>query len=883
MGSPPTQRLHEAQRETASRYRRLFETAQDGILLLNAESAEIEDINPCLIDMLGYPPAAFLGKKLWDIYAFAEMAQSKDMFKLLQTDGYVRYDDLSLITATGEHISVKFIGNTYDCDGIQLIQCNIRDISERKADEAKIQRHIHLYAALSECNKAIVHCTSQDVLFQKICRAAVEYGGMRLAWIGLIDTETHMVKPVASFGDNTEFLKDITISTDADSPFGCGPTGTAIREDRLYWCQDYQNDPAVPVHLHECAKNAGLASTAALPLHFSGNVIGVFSLHSSELNAFDKATRELLTEMAMDISFAIDNFAHIAQRKQSDAALKNMAMRYHTVFELSADAIMLLSDKVFFDCNEATLQLFGCATRDDFISKHPAELSPPTQPGGVDSMVLADERIAVAFKNGHNRFEWRHRRLDGTDFPAEVLLTSMQLSDKTVLQAVVRDITERKQAEDKVEQLAFYDPLTGLPNRRLLLDRLQQNLRASARHPNHDAVLFIDLDNFKVLNDTRGHSIGDLLLIEVANRLLTCVRSEDSVARLGGDEFVILLSKLSENPIQAANQADITCEKILSEISQPYFLSGSEYHTSASIGICMFRDQEATIDELLQRADTAMYQAKSYGRNTLRFYDPVMQAELQARTLLDNDLRHALAENQFKLYYQMQVNDKGQILGAEVLLRWQHPHRGLVAPLEFIPLAEENGLIIPIGQWVLETACAQLKAWEARPVTNKLRLAVNVSARQFHQTNFVEQVSTALHICDCDPKLLSLELTESLVMDNIVDTVIKMEALRKLGVSFSIDDFGTGYSSLSYLTQLPLDQLKIDQSFVRNIAVKHNDGVIIQTIIGMAHSLGIEVIAEGVETKQQYTFLKQHDCLHYQGYFFSRPLPIDEFETRLKP
>ena len=447
---------------------------------------------------------------------------------------------------------------------------------------------------------------------------------------------------------------------------------------------------------------------------------------------------------------------------------------------------------------------------------------------------------------------------------------------------VVEDVTELKAQAAHIEQLAFYDSLTGLPNRSLLRDRVQQVLTHSTRHMDHGAILFIDLDNFKALNDTKGHNIGDLLLIEVARRLQDCVRSSDTVARMGGDEFIVVLEELNENTQLAIAQAQDIGEKVLASLNQPFNLHGFEYYCSASIGISLFRDNEIGMDDLLKHADTAMYQAKTSGRNTLRFFDPDMQASLEARAALEADLRHALSQQQFKLFFQIQVNAANHPIGAEALLRWLHPERGLVSPLQFIPLAEDTGLILPIGQWVLETACAQIKAWEANPSACELQLSVNVSARQFHQPDFVEQVRAAIKKAAADPTRLKLELTESVVLDNINDTIVKMHELKQIGVGFSMDDFGTGYSSLSYLTQLPLDQLKIDLSFVHNIGIKPTDAVIVQTIIGMGNSLGMEVVAEGVENEEQRDFLERNGCHVYQGYLFSKPVPIKEFEALIR-
>lgn len=483
-------------------------------------------------------------------------------------------------------------------------------------------------------------------------------------------------------------------------------------------------------------------------------------------------------------------------------------------------------------------------------------------------------------RNKYWQGEIRSRRKNGQIYLAWLTTTAVANEDGHVTHyvSVFSDITLRKQAEEQIHQLAFYDPLTKLPNRRLLVDRLRHSMTAGTRKMDYGAVLFIDLDNFKILNDTKGHDVGDLLLTEVARRLQECVRGADTVARLGGDEFIVMLEGLGEDTEQASAQARTVGEKIRVSIKRPCFLGGIEHHSSCSIGVSLFRDHEITVDDLLKQADTAMYEAKAAGRNTLRFFNPSMQAALENRSTLEVDLRQAISQHQFTLYFQIQVNADIQPIGAEVLLRWMHPNRGLVAPGEFIALAEDTGLILPIGHWVLETACAQIKAWENDPKASELQLAINVSARQFHQSDFVEQVREVLIRTGADPNRLKIELTESVVLDNINDTIAKMHDLKQLGVRFSMDDFGTGYSSLSYLTQLPLDQLKIDRSFVRNLGSKPTDAVIVQTIIGMGSSLGMEVIAEGVETEAQHAFLQRAGCVAYQGYLFSRPLPLEEFE-----
>ena len=444
------------------------------------------------------------------------------------------------------------------------------------------------------------------------------------------------------------------------------------------------------------------------------------------------------------------------------------------------------------------------------------------------------------------------------------------------------DITNLKLAEEKIRLLAFHDPLTGLPNRQLLLDRLQQALASSTRSDRNGALLFIDLDNFKSLNDTLGHVMGDMLLQQVAQRLTASVREVDTVARLGGDEFVVMLEDLSEQTLKAAEQAEVVGEKILATLGKLYQLDVHEFRSSASIGTTIFSGDEQNSEELLKQADIAMYQAKRAGRNALRFFDPQMQETINMRVALEGELHKALAQQEFQLYYQVQVDGTGSPIGAEALIRWIHPERGLVSPLQFIPIAEETGLILSIGDWVLDTACAQLKAWEQDALTRNLVLAVNVSARQFHQADFVAQVQATLQRHAINPARLKLELTESMLVKDIESIIATMNTLKQTGIQFSMDDFGTGYSSLQYLMRLPLNQLKIDMSFVRDMGIVEGSNSIVQTIIAMAHSLKLDVIAEGVETEEQREILSFYGCQHYQGYLFSKPVPIEQLEALLK-
>jgi diguanylate cyclase (GGDEF)-like protein/PAS domain S-box-containing protein len=440
------------------------------------------------------------------------------------------------------------------------------------------------------------------------------------------------------------------------------------------------------------------------------------------------------------------------------------------------------------------------------------------------------------------------------------------------------DISEHRKNLEKINQLAFYDPLTGLPNRRLLLDRLQQALAKHARGLQQGALLFIDLDNFKDLNDTLGHDMGDQLLQQAAERLRSHVRAQDSLARLGGDEFVLMLEELSADPEQAARQVETVANKVVAALAAHYSLGGRSHTSTASIGIAVFPEDQTSVEEILKRADLAMYQAKSAGRNGMRFFDPRMQAEANARATLENDLRQSLSERHFILHYQPQVDLQDQLIGAEALVRWQHPRRGLVAPNDFIPLAESTGLILPLGRWILHSACAQLVTWAAHPQLRHINLAVNVSARQFHHRDFVDDVLATLTESGANPARLELELTESQLVEDVETLIAKMTRLKAHGVRLSLDDFGTGYSSLNYLKRLPLDQLKIDQSFVRDLLVQPSDAAIVRTILALGANLDLAVTAEGVETLEQREALLAMGCQKFQGYLFARPGPAQLLE-----
>lgn len=564
----------------------------------------------------------------------------------------------------------------------------------------------------------------------------------------------------------------------------------------------------------------------------------------------------------------------ITERKRNQEMQRIAAVTFDT-----QEAIMITTpDAKILRVNQAFHEITGYS-KDEVVGHNPRIF----QSGRHDAAFYQAMWSTLRATGKWSGEVWDKRR-NGSIYPKMMTITAVYDNERNLTHyvAVFRDISNRKKSEQEIHQLAFYDPLTALPNRRLLMDRLQQGLAASARSARYGALLFLDLDHFKTINDTRGHATGDLLLIEATRRLLTCVREGDSVARLGGDEFVVLLEGLGSEADEAAGQTELVAEKIRHELDRPYMLSDFECHLTVSIGIGLFINHEESAESLLQHADVAMYQAKSAGRNAIRFFDPQMQATLDARAALEADMRHALNKQQFCLHYQVQVDNLQRSLGAEVLLRWDHPRYGLISPMQFIPLAEESGLIVPIGLWLLQTACAQLREWQNNALTRDLTLAVNVSARQFRQTDFVLQVQQVLQESGARPSMLKLELTESTVLEDVEDTIRKMHEIMALGVSFSMDDFGTGYSSLQYLKRLPLDQIKIDRSFVRDITTDPDDAAIVQTIIAMTEALGLNVIAEGVETREQFEFLDLRGCHAFQGYLFSKPVPLAQFEAALR-
>jgi diguanylate cyclase (GGDEF)-like protein len=807
---------------------------------------------------------------------------------------------------------------------------NFDRADEKAKAEKQKDRLAGMFEALSATNEAIIRAKTRAQLFELVCHAAVLGGMFASATIALADTGGEFLRIAASQGVNYDRMRSRRFAISAAEPEGRGLTGTSFRTRQPCIMNDFLADERT-VHWHSLAREDGTRSGASFPLLKNGNeAVGVLLFLSPDEGAFTDDLVELLARLAENVSFALDNFDR-AEEKTKTEEQKERLTRMFAALSATNEAIMRATSRA---------QLFqlvceAAANGGKFTSTTIAMANPASDfldivaVAGPSAETTRNIKLSInaahpegrglsgtAFRSGlacisndymaDQRVSAFHAivRNDGTKsgavFPLRVRGRSVGVmpflsSEKDtftpefaeLLQRLADNVSfalenfdradEKTRADERIEYLASHDGLTNLPNREMFNELLRHAIEAAGRNLRQFAVLFIDLDRFKIINDSLGHDAGDLLLVEIASRLRQTLRSSDVVARLGGDEFVVVLEETAER-----HDAEDVARNLLSVLSQPLQLSGHECHTTASIGIAMYPSDGSDVQTLTKKADMAMYLAKEDGKNGFRFFTREVKTQSIERLTLETALRRALERDQFALHYQPKVDlATGQITGVEALLRWTHPELGVLPPMQFIPLAEETGLIVPIGRWVLKEACAQNMAWQHRGL-RPLSMAVNLSPRQFADAHLLQDIDEALAASGMSPVLLQLEVTESMVMRNVSRAIKVLDAIQSRGIRLAIDDFGTGYSSMSLMKQFPIDTIKIDRSFVRDLPRDSEDQAIAQAIISMGKALGMTVVAEGVETIEQETFLRNHACDEMQGYLFSKPLPPQELASLLR-
>ena len=821
-------------------YRDLIDRLGDIILLLDAKTHLIIDANHQAVMAYGYSRKELVGMSLLQLIPREEYPSVlENTISVLRGQKVMRVRQRTHIRKDGTSLRVTVSASLLEYSGRLIFHDIVRDETDRiraeeELREARDQLEIRVEQRTAELQLEIAAHSESETRF----RATFEQAAVGMAHVA--------------------------------------PDGRWLRvNQKLCDIVGYTQEELVAGRFQDITHPADLDRDLAFVRQLLNAEIPNYSMEKRYVRKggdiiWINLTVTLVRKNSGEPDYFISVIENIVERKKAEAELRVAA----TAFEVQDGIFITDTNRIMLRVNRAFSKITGYSDQEAI--------------GQTDTLLQTDRHnpdfYTAMWETIHKTGAWqdeiRSRRKNGEVYPAWLSISAVKgvYGEVTHYVNMITDITQRKATEEEIQYLALYDPLTRLPNRRLLLDRLKHALAASGRTGRMGALFFIDLDNFKTINDTLGHDKGDLLLQQVAKRLQNCTREGDTVVRVGGDEFAVVLESLGENPQETAIQATNVGEKIIAALNNPYDLASYVRYCTPSIGVTLFFVED-TIDELQKRADLAMYQAKAAGRNTLRFFDPMMQAAVTARANLAADLRKGLEEGQFLLYYQAQVDDAGQLIGAETLIRWKHPTRGLVSPAEFIPLAEDTRLILPLGEWVLATACKQLATWADHSKMRNLTLAVNVSAYQFRQPDFVNLVLGSIHRTGANPKRLKLELTESLFMEDIDNVVAKMTTLKASGIEFSLDDFGTGYSSLAYLKRLPLNQVKIDQSFVRDVLIDNNAAVITRAIVTLAHSLGLSVIAEGVETAAQKDFLARHDCHTYQGYLFGRPGPVETLDS----
>ncbi len=831
-------------RDSEARFRTLFSESPDPYCIMELEGGRISECNVAMERLLGGTHAQVIGKTP-DVLSppfqpdgLASLAGAQLKIEAVLRDGRHRFDWVHRRFDGSDFMAEVTVALCHYADR-QVMFVAWRDISDR----VQIERALRDSERVLNAAQAIAHVGSWDweIASDKLTWSAECYRIFGLA------QHTPMSYP--------KFLQFVH----ADDRLGVERAVAQALAQRAEYYVEHRIELACGERRYLEERGTVECDATGQPLRMVGTVL-------------DITTRKLLADKLAAHQEKLEQLVAQRTRELQDA---NQALQIAAAAFDAQEGIMITdAQERILRVNRAFEELTGF-TAGEIIGKTPRIL----KSGRHDAPFYAAMWEQI-LRNGFWKGELWERRKSGEIYPKLLSITAIKNAQGVTTHYVSTqsDISASKAAEETIRQQAFHDPLTHLPNRRLLLERLAQALSSCAQTGRNGALLFIDLDHFKNLNDTLGHDVGDQLLIQVAQRIVSCVRSVDTVARLGGDEFIVLLTELDRRAIDAATEAKWVGRKILDRLNQNYELVGHEYLCSASIGVALFSERSRAGDELLKQADIAMYQVKTSGRNGISFFDPDMQSAINQRFQLERELRKAIARDQLRLHYQIQLDAQQVPIGAEALIRWHHPERGLILPGQFIPFAEESSLILSLGAWVLEAACQQLANWQLDEHLRHLQLSINVSAQQFKTPDFLDTVKRTVRAYAIDSTRLKLELTESVILQDVEQVIAKMSALRALGIGLSLDDFGTGYSSLSYLKRLPINQLKIDQSFVRDIASDPNDAILVKTIIDLAGNFALEVIAEGVETAQQLAFLQANGCTTYQGYLFGKPQPIEQFE-----
>ena len=854
--------------------RGFLEEAPDAFFLHDLEG-RILDVNRRACQSLGYSRSELLSLTVFDLDVGLGIPTARDHWKALRpgksflVSGIHRRKDRTTFPVEvhlGLHIK----------EGSPVVMALARDVSQRVKTEESLKRQIRINRALSEVNQAIIRMEDENKLFPMVCEMAVRFGGMSLAYIAENNPETNRLEVRANYGNGADYLNGLVLSSDPGLPEGNGPSGTCFRESRIVLVQNFAEDPMTATW-HERARSYGWGSSGTFPVSRGGVPYAIMGVYHPDLEAFDPEIVSLLDEMVRDISFALDNFDRERMRQQAISEVSRSQERFRAYFDGALIGMVALSpDGHFLEANESFLRMTGYSKNELFARKW-EEIKDPE-----DRYVAREDYDRVM--RGEIDFYRKDKRLlrsDGQIIYGHTAVRAVRKSTGEVDYFVINieDVTEKKKSQEVIWRQANFDMLTGLPNRFMFLDRLKEEIKKSHRGDVSLALLFIDLDRFKEVNDTLGHQMGDKLLIEAALRISSCLRESDTVSRFGGDEFTVILSH-----VHAADHIEEVAQNVLDRLSFPFVLGEDEESVfiSASIGITIYPADGSDADKLLQNADQSMYVAKNSGRNRFAYFTPALQEKALRRLVLLNELRNALALSEFGLYFQPIMDLKtGKIVKAEALLRWHHPRLGMICPGEFIAITEETGLIVEIGDFVFREAARWVKHW-AIIAPEGFQVSVNMSTVQFQSKSpFMGEWFSYLDSLSLPGKALTIEITESLLLDVEKSVTEKLQAFARKGVQISIDDFGTGYSSLAYLLKFHIDYLKIDQSFVKSLDTRNGNLAMAEAIVIMGHKMGLSVIAEGVETPDQRDLLSSIGCDFGQGFLFAHPLSPSDFEDFL--